>query len=96
MTSCGTISPARSSADQEFFAQPGGRFHAALYELEDEQLEGFLAANAERLDLILSDAGSGSGEDAVEARRQRKRKKAKSAAKKKKGAVKKSKKVTVL
>ena len=48
----------------DFFAQPGGRFHAALYELEDEQLEGLLAANAERLDLILSDAGSGTDEDA--------------------------------
>ncbi len=43
----------------EFFDQPGGRFLAALYELEDEQLIGLLEANAERLDLILSDAGSG-------------------------------------
>ncbi|URD35160.1 phospholipase D-like domain-containing protein [Methylobacterium tardum] len=41
-----------------FFAQEGGRFHAALYELEDEELEDLLAANAERLSLILSDAGS--------------------------------------
>lgn len=48
----------------DFFTQPGGRFHAALYELEDEQLVGLLAANAERLDLILSDAGSGTDEDA--------------------------------
>jgi phosphatidylserine/phosphatidylglycerophosphate/cardiolipin synthase-like enzyme len=48
----------------DFFAQPSGRFHAALYELEDEQLIGLLATNAERLDLILSDAGSGTDEDA--------------------------------
>jgi len=48
----------------EFFAQPGGRFHAALYELEDMELEALLAANAERLDLVLSDAGSGTDEDA--------------------------------
>jgi len=47
----------------DFFAQPGGRFHAALYELEDEQLEKLLAVNAERLDLILSDAGSGTDDD---------------------------------
>jgi hypothetical protein len=48
----------------DYFAQPGGRFHAALYELEDEELVALLAANAERLDLILSDAGSGTDEDA--------------------------------
>lgn len=47
-----------------FFAQPGGRFHAALYELEDEELVAILTANAARLDLILSDAGSGVDEDA--------------------------------
>src|SRR5581483_9036409 len=47
----------------EFFAQPGGRFHAALYELEDDELLDLLKANAERLDLILSDAGSGSEDD---------------------------------
>ena len=82
---------------ENFFAQPGGRFHAALYELEDEQLEGFLAANAERLDLILSDAGSSSGADdeGGPAPKKTKKKKAKSPVAKKKGAVKKSKKVTV-
>jgi phosphatidylserine/phosphatidylglycerophosphate/cardiolipin synthase-like enzyme len=40
-----------------FFKQEGGRFHAALYELEDEELVTLLCDNAERLDLILSDAG---------------------------------------
>jgi phosphatidylserine/phosphatidylglycerophosphate/cardiolipin synthase-like enzyme len=49
---------------RDFFAQPGGRFHAALYELEDEELVDLLKANAERLDLILSDAGSGTDDDA--------------------------------
>src|SRR5262245_15440544 len=78
---------------ENFFAQPGGRFHAAMYELEDEQLEGFLTQHAERLDLILSDAGSSSEDGEEDA--SPKKKKAKSAAKKKKGAVKKSKKVTV-
>ena len=48
----------------DFFAQPGGRFHAALYELEDKELLDLLKANVERLDLILSDAGSGADEDA--------------------------------
>ena len=48
----------------DFFAQPGGRFHAALYELEDDELVDLLTANVERLDLILSDAGSGTDEDA--------------------------------
>jgi len=47
----------------DFFAQPKGRFHAALYELEDEQLEALLARHASRLDLILSDAGTGTGDD---------------------------------
>jgi phosphatidylserine/phosphatidylglycerophosphate/cardiolipin synthase-like enzyme len=42
---------------EEFFQRAGGRFKAALYELEDEQLLGILEQNAERLDLILSDAG---------------------------------------
>lgn len=46
-----------------FFERPGGRFHAALYELEDAELEQLLADNAERLDLILSDAGSGKGDE---------------------------------
>ena len=41
-----------------FFAPPKGRFHAALYELEDKELVQLLADNAARLDLILSDAGS--------------------------------------
>lgn len=48
----------------DFFAQPGGRFHAALYELEDEELLDILEEHAPRLDLILSDAGSGTDEDA--------------------------------
>jgi len=43
---------------REFFAQPGGRFRAALYELDDIELVALLAANADRLDLILSDAGA--------------------------------------
>jgi phosphatidylserine/phosphatidylglycerophosphate/cardiolipin synthase-like enzyme len=42
---------------EEFFKRPGGRLHAALYELEDEQLLDILKANAPRMDLILSDAG---------------------------------------
>lgn len=49
---------------RDFFAQPGGRIHAALYELEDLELVGLLKANAARIDLILSDAGSGSDEEA--------------------------------
>ncbi|KRR26076.1 hypothetical protein CQ14_26650 [Bradyrhizobium lablabi] len=79
---------------ENFFKQPGGRFHAALYELEEKQLEDFLAVNAERLDLILSDAGSPSSaeEDGDPAP---KKKKAKSAAAKKKSAAKKSTKVTL-
>lgn len=48
----------------EFFNQPGGRFHAALYELEDKELLDLLKANAPRIDLILSDAGSGTDDDA--------------------------------
>lgn len=43
---------------RDFFAQPAGRFHAALYELEDEELLDLLKTNAARIDLILSDAGS--------------------------------------
>jgi phosphatidylserine/phosphatidylglycerophosphate/cardiolipin synthase-like enzyme len=80
---------------ESFFAQPDGRFHAALYELEDEQLEGFLAANAERLDLILSDAGSSSGGDDEGDPAPKKKKQAKSAAAKKKSAAKKSTTVTL-
>jgi phosphatidylserine/phosphatidylglycerophosphate/cardiolipin synthase-like enzyme len=46
----------------DFFDQPGGRFHAALYELEDAELLELLITHADRLSLILSDAGStGSG-----------------------------------
>lgn len=78
---------------ENFFAQPGGRFHAALYELEDKQLEDFLAANAERLDLILSDAGSSSSAD-EQGDPTPKSKKAKSAMKKT-SAAKKSKKITL-
>lgn len=48
----------------DFFAQAGGRFHGALYELEDEELLKLLTDNASRLDLILSDAGSGEDPDA--------------------------------
>lgn len=47
---------------REFFMQPGGRFHAALYELEDEELVQLLADQSARLSLILSDAGSGAAE----------------------------------
>lgn len=46
----------------DFFDRPAGRFHAALYELEDEQLVQLLKDHAPRLDLILSDAGSGKGD----------------------------------
>jgi phosphatidylserine/phosphatidylglycerophosphate/cardiolipin synthase-like enzyme len=48
----------------EFFSRAGGKFHAALYELEDEQLLDVLKTHAQRLDLILSDAGSGDDEAA--------------------------------
>ncbi|MEP7157707.1 MAG: phospholipase D-like domain-containing protein [Betaproteobacteria bacterium] len=51
---------------REFFDQPKGRFHAALYELEDGELVQLLADNAERIDLVLSDAGSGTDEDGEE------------------------------
>jgi phosphatidylserine/phosphatidylglycerophosphate/cardiolipin synthase-like enzyme len=50
---------------QEFFARQGGTFHAALYELEDSELEGILAANADRIRLILSDAGDHEIKDKV-------------------------------
>ena len=40
-----------------FFDQQGGRFHAALYELEDTELVDLLKDHADRIDLILSDAG---------------------------------------
>ena len=54
------------SVIRDFFSQPGGRLHAALYELEDEELVGLLKENAERLDLIWSDAGSGTDKNAEE------------------------------
>jgi hypothetical protein len=44
---------------RDFFKKRGGRFHAALYELDDEELLGLLMKNADRVDLILSDAGGG-------------------------------------
>lgn len=53
---------------RDFFeGQTGGRFYAALYELEDEELVKLLEDHSQRIDLILSDAGSSSseGEDDV-------------------------------
>lgn len=50
---------------EEFFRRKGGSFHAALYELEDDELEGLLAANADRINLILSDAGDTDIKDKV-------------------------------
>jgi phosphatidylserine/phosphatidylglycerophosphate/cardiolipin synthase-like enzyme len=46
---------------REFFATPGGRFRAALYELDDLELVTLLKTNADRVDLILSDAGASGG-----------------------------------
>jgi phosphatidylserine/phosphatidylglycerophosphate/cardiolipin synthase-like enzyme len=43
---------------RRFFARKKGRFYAALYELEDAELQGLLEENLGRLSLILSDAGS--------------------------------------
>jgi phosphatidylserine/phosphatidylglycerophosphate/cardiolipin synthase-like enzyme len=43
---------------REFFQQEGGRIHAALYELDDTELLALLVDNADRIDLILSDAGT--------------------------------------
>lgn len=44
---------------RDFFEQnQGGRFKAALYELEDRELQMLLSAHADRIDLILSDAGT--------------------------------------
>lgn len=48
---------------RNFFNQPQGRFHAALYELEDKELLDLLVDNASRIDLILSDAGSGDSDE---------------------------------
>lgn len=41
----------------DFFATPGGTIYAALYELDDPQLIGLLKTHADRVRLILSDAG---------------------------------------
>ncbi|MDP3737500.1 MAG: phospholipase D-like domain-containing protein [Hyphomonadaceae bacterium] len=49
---------------RDFFAQPKGSLYAALYELEDEELLEILLENVSRLNLILSDAGSGPDDDA--------------------------------
>jgi hypothetical protein len=49
---------------RHFFACRGCRFYAALYELEDEELQVLLEKNARRLSLILSDSGSQDGEEA--------------------------------
>lgn len=48
---------------RSFFAREGGRFHMALYELEDEELQKLIADNAERIDLILSNTGLGKDGD---------------------------------
>ena len=49
----------------EFFGRVGGQFHAALYELEDDELLKLLKVSAPRLQLILSDAGSSEIKDKV-------------------------------
>jgi phosphatidylserine/phosphatidylglycerophosphate/cardiolipin synthase-like enzyme len=41
-----------------FDGHPDGRFHAALYELDDVELLALLKVNSDRISLILSDAGS--------------------------------------
>jgi phosphatidylserine/phosphatidylglycerophosphate/cardiolipin synthase-like enzyme len=46
----------------ELFARPGELF-LALYELEDEELEALLVANAARLHVILANTGVGTGEN---------------------------------
>ena len=48
---------------RKFFAQKKGRFFAALYELEDDELLALLQDHAERLSLILADAGSGPADE---------------------------------
>ena len=50
---------------RQFFEQKKGRFFAALYELEDEELLLLLEVHAERLSLILSDAGKSKSDDAA-------------------------------
>ena len=44
----------------DLFARPG-EFYLALYELEDEELEALLVANAARLHVILANTGPGTG-----------------------------------
>lgn len=48
---------------RNFFARKGGRIYAALYELEDGELQELLEKNARRLSLILSDSGSQDGDE---------------------------------
>jgi phosphatidylserine/phosphatidylglycerophosphate/cardiolipin synthase-like enzyme len=43
---------------REFFERPG-EFYMGLYELEDEELEGLLVANAARVHIILANTGRG-------------------------------------
>jgi hypothetical protein len=42
---------------RDFFQIAGGRFHAALYELDDTELIQLILDNADRIDLILSNSG---------------------------------------
>jgi len=46
----------------ELFARPG-ELYLALYELEDEELEALLVANAARIHVILANTGVGTGAD---------------------------------
>ena len=46
-----------------FETHAGGRFHMALDQLEDAELEKIIADNAERIDLILSNTGQGKAGD---------------------------------
>lgn len=48
---------------RDFFGQKGGRFHLALYELEDDELEALITANARRVSLILANTGQQEDED---------------------------------
>lgn len=45
-----------------FFAPKDGRFHLALYELDDIELEGLVMDKAEQISLVLSNTGLGKGE----------------------------------
>lgn len=58
-----------------FTSQPAGRFCAALYELDDDELLTLLEHSASRLSLILSDAGEGKrdGEEVFDTRNRRAR-----------------------